>query len=259
MSENEWSIQQIGKIAGTTSRTLRHYDDIGLLAPTRVGHNGYRYYDQTALVRLQRILLLRELGLGLPQIADVLEREASEIPALESHLAWLRQEQDRLMRQVASVESTITALRGGERLMAENMFDGFDHTQYKDEVEERWGKKAYADSDRWWRSMSADEKAAWQQRVSDLGRDWIAAAESGVAPESDEAQALARRHVEWLTGIPGTPASAPGGDVKGYVIGLGEMYVADPRFGRNYATAVGGTAGAEFVRDALRVYAETRL
>lgn len=259
MNESEWSIQQVGKIAGTTSRTLRHYDDIGLLPPSRIGHNGYRYYDQTALVRLQRILLLRELGLGLPQIAEVLEREASEIPALESHLAWLRQEQDRLTRQVASVENTIAALRGGERLMAENMFDGFDHTQYKDEVEERWGKKAYADSDRWWRSMSADDKAAWQKLVSELGRGWIAAAESGIAPESDEAQALAKRHVEWLTGIPGTPAAAPGGDVKGYVIGLGEMYVADPRFGANYATSAGGTAGAEFVRDALRIYAEANL
>jgi DNA-binding transcriptional MerR regulator len=259
MNESEWSIQEIGRIAGTTSRTLRHYDDIGLLAPSRIGHNGYRYYDETALVRLQRILLLRGLGLGLPQIAQVLEREASEVPALESHLAWLRQEQERLKRQVASVENTIAALRGGERLMAENMFDGFDHTQYKDEVEQRWGKKAYADSDRWWRSMSADEKAAWQQRVSDLGRDWIAAAESGIAPESDEAQALAKRHVEWLTGIPGTPAAAPGGDVKGYVIGLGEMYVADPRFGANYATSRGGTAGAEFVRDALHAYAEESL
>ncbi|KQZ85708.1 MerR family transcriptional regulator [Microbacterium sp. Root166] len=259
MNENEWSIQQIAKIAGTTSRTLRHYGDIGLLPASSIGHNGYRYYDQSSLVRLQRILLLRELGLGLPQIGEVLGREASEAHALESHLAWLRAEQDRLARQIASVQSTITALRGGERLMAENMFDGFDHTQYKEEVEQRWGKKAYADSDRWWRGMTADEKAAWQQRVSELGRDWIAAAESGAAPDSDQAQAVAERHVEWLTGIPGTPAAVPGGDVKGYVIGLGEMYVADPRFGANYATAQGGTHGAEFVRDALRVYAENNL
>jgi DNA-binding transcriptional MerR regulator len=255
----EWSIQQIAKLAGTTSRTLRHYDDIGLLAPSSVGHNGYRHYDEAALVRLQRILLLRELGLGLPQIADVLARESSEAHALESHLAWLRQEQDRLTRQIASVETTIDALRGGERLMAENMFNGFDHTQYKDEVEERWGRKAYADSDRWWRGMSAEEKKAWQQLVTGLGRDWIAAAESGIAPDSPEAQAIAKRHVEWLTGIPGTPAAAPGGDVKGYVIGLGEMYVGDERFGANYATSQGGTAGAEFVRDALRVYAEANL
>lgn len=149
--------------------------------------------------------------------------------------------------------------------MAENMFDGFDHTRYKEEVEERWGKKAYADSDRWWRSMSADEKAAWQQRAADLGRDWIAAAEAGADPGGDAAQALAKRHVEWLRGIPGTPAaastsSATGtGGVKAYVIGLGEMYVADPRFGANYETSQGGTHGAEFVRDALRIYAEANL
>ncbi|HWI32454.1 MAG TPA: MerR family transcriptional regulator [Microbacterium sp.] len=250
----EWSIQQIAKLAGTTSRTLRYYGEIGLLPPSSIGHNGYRHYDDASLVRLQRILLLRELGLSLPQIADVLAREHTQEDALTGHLAWLRQEQDRLARQIASVESTIRALRGGERLMAENMFDGFDHTQYKDEVEERWGKKAYADSDRWWRSMSAEEKAAWQQRSADLGRDWIAAAESGVTAGSTEAQALAERHVQWLTGIPGTPA-ADRGDVKAYVIGLGEMYVADPRFGANY----GGEEGAAFVRDALRAYAEANL
>jgi MerR family transcriptional regulator, thiopeptide resistance regulator len=262
MTGRDWSIQEIARLAGTTSRTLRHYDDIGLLAPTRIARNGYRHYDESALVRLQRILLLRELGLGLPQIAEVLRsasQETTEASALETHLALLREEQNRLARQIASVETTITALRGGEQLMAENMFDGFDHTQYKDEVEQRWGRKAYADGDRWWRGMTDAERADWQQRVSDLGRDWIAAAESGVDPASAAAQEVARRHVEWLTGVPGTPASVPGGDVKAYVIGLGEMYVADPRFGANYATSRGGTHGAEFVRDALRVYADAHL
>ncbi|WEK61907.1 MAG: MerR family transcriptional regulator [Candidatus Microbacterium colombiense] len=270
MNTEEWSIQEIARIAGTTSRTLRHYDDIGLLAPTRIASNGYRHYDGRALVRLQRILLLRELGLGLPQIAEVLDaapgahapgtaRASAEASALETHLALLREEQNRLARQIASVRSTIDALRGGEELMAENMFDGFDHTRYKEEVEERWGKKAYRDSDSWWRGMTDAERADWQQRVSDLGRDWIAAAESGTDPASAPAQDIARRHVEWLTGIPGTPAAFPGGDVKAYVIGLGEMYVADPRFGANYATSDGGTRGAEFVRDALRIYADGNL
>ncbi|WP_217582777.1 MerR family transcriptional regulator [Microbacterium sp. GbtcB4] len=301
MDEKDWSIQEIARLAGTTSRTLRHYDDIGLLPPSRIAANGYRHYDAASLVRLQRILLLRELGLGLPQIAEVLGPStgsgtqvrgsgtqgggsgtqgggsgtqgggsgtqgggsAAEASALETHLALLREEQTRLARQIASVESTITALRGGENLMAENMFDGFDHTQYKQEVEDRWGKKAYADSDRWWRGMSDAERAEWQQRVSDLGRDWIAAAESGIDPASAEAQELARRHVAWLTGIPGTPAAAlrqgSDADAKAYVIGLGEMYVADPRFGANYATSAGGTRGAEFVRDALRIYAEASL
>ncbi|WDM44664.1 MerR family transcriptional regulator [Microbacterium luteolum] len=259
MEQKDWSIQEIARLAGTTSRTLRHYDDIGLLPPTRIAPNGYRHYDAPALVRLQRILLLRDLGLGLPQIAGILAKESAETSALQTHLALLREEQARLARQIASVESTIDALRGGEELMAENMFDGFDHTKYKEEVEDRWGKKAYADSDRWWRGMTDAERADWQQRVSDLGRDWIAAAESGIDPASAEAQDVARRHVEWLTSVPGTPAAVPGGDVKGYVIGLGEMYVADPRFGANYATASGGTQGAEFVRDALRIYAEANL
>jgi len=250
----EWSINQIAKIAGTTSRTLRHYGDIGLLAPSSVGVNGYRHYDERALVRLQRILLLRDLGLPLPQIRDILDRPESEERALEAHVAWLRQEQDRLARQIASVESTITALRGGEQLMAENMFDGFDHTQYREEVEQRWGAEAYARSDAWWRGMSAEERAAWQERASRLTLDWTDAAARGIDPAGDEAQALAERHVAWLTDIPGTPA-ANRGDVKAYVLGLGDMYVADPRFAAHY----GGEAGAGFVRDALRVHAEARL
>lgn len=65
----EWSIQQLARITGTTSRTLRHYGSLGLLEPSRIGANGYRFYDQAALARLQRILLLRELGLGLAAIA----------------------------------------------------------------------------------------------------------------------------------------------------------------------------------------------
>jgi MerR family transcriptional regulator, thiopeptide resistance regulator len=251
----DWSIQEVARLAGTTSRTLRHYDDVGLVPPSRIGSNGYRYYDADALVRLQRVLLLRELGLGIPAIAEVLEGHQDDVHALVTHRDLLRQEQQRLARQLASVEATISTLEGGEQPMAENMFDGFDHTQYKEEVEERWGKEAYAKSDSWWRSMSADEKKAWQQRVADLGADWIAAAQAGTDPESDEAQALAQRHFDWLAGIPGTPGGGTGGPSFEYLTGLGEMYVADDRFAANY----GGTAGAEFVRDALRVYANRNL
>lgn len=258
----EWSIQEIAKIAGTTSRTLRHYDDIGLLKPSSTGQNGYRYYSQAALVQLQRILLLRELGLGLPVIAQVLDREQDTAEALHGHLGWLEQEQNRLGRQIASVRRTIKAVEGGENLMAEEMLDGFDHTRYKEEVEERWGKDAYAKGDAWWRGMGQDEKQAWKQRAQKLGNDWIAAAKAGIAPDSEAAQELAKRHVEWLQDIPGTPASAnsqngvnTGVDIKGYVTGLGDMYVADPRFAANY----GGTEGAMFVRDSLRIYAELNL
>ena len=138
--------------------------------------------------------------------------------------------------------------------MADTMFDGFDHTQHEAEVTERWGAKAYRTGDAWWRGQSEEDRAAFQDRTKQLGEDWAAAAAAGVAPDSDEAQALARRHVEWLSAIPGTPGhgSAP---VKEYVVGLGEMYVADERFAASY----GGTEGATFVRDALTLYAERHL
>jgi MerR family transcriptional regulator, thiopeptide resistance regulator len=240
----DWPITDIARLTGTTSRTLRHYGDVGLLEPSRIGGNGYRYYDERALTRLQRILLLRDLGLGLPAIAEVINRQTDDAVALRDHLARLHDEQQRLDRQIASVELTIKKLEGGEQLMAEDMFNGFDHTEYKEEVEERWGADAYATSDAWWTSKSADEKAQWQADLASLNTDWAQAASRGTDPSSDEAQALAARHVAWLAAIPGTPRSSD------YVLGLGEMYVADERFAKNY----GGLSGATFVRDALVAY-----
>lgn len=190
----EVSIQEVARLAGTTSRTLRHYDAIGLLPPSRVADNGYRWYDGDALVRLQRILLLRDLGLPLQQIGRVLDRQGDETGALRDHLTWLRTEQHRLARQIASVERTITARTEGGRLMAEDMLDGFDHTRYREEVEQRRGADAYASGDRWWRSMSAHEQAAWRGLAEELGTDWRTAAAAGLAAGAPAAQAPARGH-----------------------------------------------------------------
>lgn len=243
----EWSIQQIARLAGTTSRTLRHYDDIGLLPPSRIAANGYRYYDAAALVRLQRVLLLRELGLGLAQIADVLDRQVDEQSALATHLRLLHHEQSRLARQIAAVEHTLNTLRGEDKPMAEKMFDGFDHTRYREEVEQRWGADAYARSDAWWRGMSSDDRLEWKAVSDQLALDWKALGSSGADPRGSQAQKLAARHVAWLCAIPGTPAADPHGDLVGYVRGLAEMYVSDDRFAENY----GDVEGATFVRDAL--------
>ncbi|WP_426595205.1 MerR family transcriptional regulator [Cellulomonas sp. McL0617] len=250
----EASIQQVARLTGTTSRALRHYDALGLLSPSRIGDNGYRRYDEDSLVRLQRILLLRELGLGLQQIRRVLDQEQDETTALHRHLAWLRSEQDRLARQVASVERTITARQDGGPIVAEDMFDGFDHTAYREEVEQRWGPAAYTSSDAWWRGMGEAERAAWQARSAELITLWATAAEAGGDPGSDDAQELAARHVAWLGSIPGTPGHG-GAPVAEYVRGLAEMYVADERFAATY----GGPRGAAFVRDALHEYAARHL
>lgn len=261
----EYSIQEVARAVGTTSRTLRHYDDIGLVHPSRVGHNGYRYYDNSSLVRLQRVLLLRQLGLGLRAIADVLEAQDAgtiiEARILNDHLELLRAEQHRIAAQISSVERTIAALAAagteeeGRNLMSENIFDGFDRTQHKEEVEQRWGKDTYAKSDQWWRGLGDEGQADWKKLMHQLGLDWIAAAERGEDSTSPAAQQLAERQVEWLRAIPGTPAHEEGGDLAGYLLGLGEMYVADERFAANY----GGIEGATFVRDCLRHYVETTL
>ncbi|RNE67465.1 MerR family transcriptional regulator [Cryobacterium tepidiphilum] len=242
----EWPIHDIARLAGTTSRALRHYGAVGLLPPSRIGGNGYRYYDEQALVRLQRILMLRQLGLGLPAIGRVLDRETDDVAALSDHLLRLRQEQDRLDRQILAVEHTIRTLTESETLMPENMFDGFDHTQYREEVEEKWGKAAYASGDRWWRSMTDAEKAGFQQQHVDIARDYAAARDRGLAADSAEVQAIAARHRDWIAiGWQGRRPTAE------ELAGLGDMYVADERFAANY----GGQDGAAFVRDALHALA----
>ena len=252
---HEWSIQEIARLAGTTRRTLRHYQDLGLVSPSRIGDNGYRYYDAEALVRLQRVLLLRELGLGLPAIGDVLAGQRDDVAALRAHLDWLAHEQQRLGRQMASVERTITELEKGEKPMAEKMFDGFDHTEYKDEVERLWGTESYAESDAWYQSLSQDEKDDFLLAAAELGAEWAAAAENEVAADSDDAQALAQRHYAWLQSIPGTPRTPAGQPTKEYFCWMGEMSVADERLAQTY----GGHAGAALVNAAIAVYAGRNL
>ncbi|PPF26165.1 MULTISPECIES: TipAS antibiotic-recognition domain-containing protein [unclassified Rathayibacter] len=252
--EQEWTVHEVARLAGTTSRTLRHYGAEGLLPPSRVGANGYRYYDAAALVTLQRILLLRDLGLGLPEIGRILRRDAEPVAALERHLDVLQEERRRLDRRIRAVTGTITTMREGNGPMAEEMFDGFDHAEHREEVERRWGAPAYAGGDRWWRSMSAEEREQWQRRQADLADAWTAAAASGAGPTGEEALALAERHRAWLAEVPGTPRDATGGPSDEYLLGLGEMYVDDERFAAHY----GGVAGARFVRDALRALVERR-
>jgi DNA-binding transcriptional MerR regulator len=243
----EWSIVDIARLAGTTSRTLRHYGDVGLLAPSRIGTNGYRYYDAQSLLRLQRILLLRELGLGIPSIAEVMDGQSDSAHALALHLEWLAREKERLDRQIASVELTIRNLEGGNQLMAEQMFDGFDHTQYRVEVEEKWGADAYRKGERWWRSKSKDEQRAYQSQHAEIAADYQTAREDHESAASTSVQAIVARHVDWLN----LAADITGGAISAQRLrGYGDMYVGDPRFAKNY----GGLDGAEFVREAFEYY-----
>jgi MerR family transcriptional regulator, thiopeptide resistance regulator len=248
-ADAEYGIAEVARLAGTTSRTLRHYGDVGLLAPSRIGANGYRYYDAAALTRLQRILMLRQLGLGVAAIAEVLDA-ADDTSALRAHLEWLRAESERLDRQIASVERTITGIEEGAPIMASEMFDGFDHTQYKEEVEQRWGAQAYADSDRWWRSLGQQGQQAFMDEHVEIAAAWAQLRDAGEPIDGAQAQAVARRHHAWIAaGWGNKPPSAD------QLAGLADMYVADERFAANY----GGTEGATYVRDALTHFAITEL
>lgn len=250
MTEEEWSIRDVARTSGTTSRTLRHYEAVGLLRPSRVGAGGRRYYDRHGLLRLQQILVLRRLEVPLAEVTRMLDDAEDPPGALRDHLARLRAEQRVLARMVTSVERTLRVLEEGGALVAQEMFDGFDHTRHKDEVEERWGADAYAAGDAWWRGMTREERSGWGDHAARLATAWTTAARSGVAPEGPEAQDLARRHAAWLAEIPGTPGHGTGQVPAAYLVGLGDMYVADPRFAASY----GGVDGARFVRDALRAY-----
>ncbi|WP_171169485.1 MerR family transcriptional regulator [Streptomyces sp. I05A-00742] len=251
----EWTIQQVARKAGVTTRTLRHYDDIGLLPPSRTGHNGYRYYDADAVARLQRILLLRDLGLALPVIVDVLDRERDEEGALGEHIGLLEAERDRLDRRIQAARHTLDARRSGSDPSMKVMLEGFNDS-YRDEVVGRWGEHAFRQSNDWWHGKNLQQRIAWKRDTDALVTAWTAAWKDGVSPESERAQALAARHVEWLGGIPGTPV-AEGDHERSVqlVCGLGDMYVEDPCF----ATTYGSPEGAAFVRDALHEYARVSM
>ncbi|WP_040809421.1 MerR family transcriptional regulator [Nocardia concava] len=250
----EWTIQQLADSAGVTSRTLRHYDEIGLLPPARVGHNGYRYYDTDSVARLQRILLLRDLGLSLPVIAEVLDRERDQDKALSTHLALLEAERARLDERIAALRQTLDAPAAAEGSL-QMMLEGFNDP-YRDEVIARWGERAYTAANDWWHAKSLAEQRDWKRDLDTLIATWITTWKQGHTPDSPVAQSQAARHIAWLTAIPGTPlADGDRENSKAMVLGLARQYAEDPA----YAAAYGTPACAVFVRETLEEYVRRSL
>jgi DNA-binding transcriptional MerR regulator len=244
----DWSTNEVVAATGVTSRTLRHYDHIGLLPPDRVGHGGLRYYSQRSLVRLQRILALRDLGVDLAGIREVLDGDVSDREELVELRERLARERARIRRQIAAIDATITAITNEEEIMPNDMFAGFDHTKYDAEVRERWGDEAADRSNDWWTGLGEAGQAEFRAELAALNDAWDAQLEAGVEPGSAAAQAVAERHYHWLQ------RSWGGREVTADALrGLAQMYVDDPRFAANYTRV--SPAGAEFVRDALTEYA----
>ncbi|GHG08095.1 MerR family transcriptional regulator [Streptomyces zaomyceticus] len=139
-----WPTAEVARMSGVTARTLRHYDEIGLLPPAWIGANGHRYYEEGQLLRLQQILVLRALGLGLPEIGEVLAEQIDEVEALRGHHRRLLAERDRLGALAATVSRTIAELeqsRKDGRSMSginrpENLFEGVRPDQYGENLRE---------------------------------------------------------------------------------------------------------------------------
>ena len=249
-----WSIQEVARLSAVTSRTLRHYHQIGLLRPAWVGANGHRYYRREQLLRLQQILLLRELGLGLDAIANVLDGELDRVQALRRHRRWLLAERDRLDRLAATVSRTIDELEGGDTMPAEDLFDGLEEKskQWEADLVARYGEEVragFTESRRRTRGWTrqdylrvAEETARIEARLLDLLR-------SGAAPDDAEVFDALDEHHAGITRF-WTP------DRASYA-GLGQLYVDHPDFRARYDAM--DPRLAEFLRDAMAAYAAARL
>lgn len=238
-----------------TSRTLRHYDQIGLLTPAWVGHNGYRYYERDQLLTLQRILIMRELGLGLDAIAEIVNDGRDQVEALRMHQSWLEAERDRFGHLAATVARTIEELEGGDDVTtksASHWFEGFDpakQAELQEEARQRWGAEKVDAS----AARVADKPAGWWQQE---GAKWLEILESLVGlidagkPADDPAVLdLVDGHYRWISQF-WTP------DRESYT-GLGRLYADDPRFRANFDKTDPRLAG--FLRDAIAAYARDRL
>lgn len=246
-----WSINEVARYSGVSSRTLRHYDAIGLLKPAWTEPSGRRFYEWEHLLRLQRILLLRELGLGLDAIGDVLagQDHDSTVDVLRRHRDWLLSERERLDRLVSTVEATMTELEKGGTMTADAMFDGFDHNPYEAEARERWGDQAIDDSYARARGWTP-EQAERARRGFGEARDALAALRAdGVAVDDERVQDIIQGHYEWIC-LFWTP------NQEAYK-GLADLYVDDHRFRQNIGA--GDDALVEYLRDAMKAYADTRL
>lgn len=244
--EPRWSTAEVVRLSGVTSRTLRHYDAVGLLRPAGSTPGGQREYGHAELLRLQQVLVLRELGVGLGVIRELLDSGAPPAERLREHRDRLLAERDRLDRLARTVASTIESLEGGTTMSAEDLYDGFDHHRYEPEARERWGDEAVDRGTRAWAALTADERAAHQREGRAVSEALAAALAAGTPPGDPRVRDLVARHHAWVA-LSWRPAP------EAYR-GLGAMYVDDDRFAATYDAVAPGLA--VYLRDAIAAHAD---
>jgi DNA-binding transcriptional MerR regulator len=242
-----FTVGEISRLTGVTVRALHHYDEIGLVKPSQRSAAGYRLYGDCDVLRLQQVLVLRELGVPLDEIGAALDRETDRAALLRGHRAALVEKRGRIDAMVAAVDAALRVLEEGTKKMQpedfKQLFDGFNPEDHEEEVRQRWGNtQEYKESAR---RTSQYGKAEWEAikreadeinaRLADLMRQ-------GAAPGGPAVQAAVEDHRQHI-GRWYYPCS------KEMHHGLGEMYIADPRFTENLDKVAPGFA--RFLRDAI--------
>ncbi len=241
------TVGAVAHLAGVTVRTLHHYDAIGLLTPSGRSAAGYRRYSGADIERLQRILFYRELEFGLDQIKQAMANDdADALDHLRRQHVLLRNRMEHLRRLADAVTTAMEAHQMGIDLTPEErleVFGSFDPDQYEDEVRERWGDTdAYRESARRAARYTKADWARIKARGEEVNRRFADAMGAGLPADGPEAMDAAEAHRQSI-------------DEAYYACsyemhrGLGEMYLADPRFTATYESLAPGLA--QYVHDAI--------
>lgn len=245
-----YTVKQLADLAGISARTLRYYHQIGLLKPGQVSGAGYRFYGPAEVDRLQQILFYRELGLRLDEIASLLDDpKFDRRRALQSHLAALRQQRERLDSLILTVEKTIQHETGGIQMTDKEKFEGFkariireNEEKYGKELRAKYGDQEIDRANACVRSLTQAEYAAWEALGAEILSELEQAVRSNADHKSETGKHLAALHRRWLSYS--WEQYSPDAHR-----GLAQMYVCDERFTAYYDRNVPGCAA--FLRDAI--------
>lgn len=242
------TVHEVSELTGVSVRALHHYDAIGLLKPTRVTPAGYRLYDDAALLRLQSILLFRELQFPLREIKAILESPGfDQKKALEQQLELLRLRRRRLDALIELARETIAS--GGD-YMNFSAFDTSELERCAAEAKKKWGgTDAYREYEQKAARRAADgqDERAPAKALMGLFAEWGGLRQT--PPDSDAAQCAVKKLRAFITEHYYTCTP----DI---LRGLGQMYTADERF-RARIDAAGGAGTAAFVEKAIERYCES--
>lgn len=235
------TVSEVAKLSGVSIRALHHYDEIGLLKPSVTGANGYRYYDREALLRLQQILVHRELGLSLEEIGRVLDApDFDRVATLKAHRQHLKQQVERYGQLVQTLDETLAALEGKTGMKDKKLFKGFDpKAQAKHEawLVDRYGgdmKDQVRDSQAAIQAAGTSEFERMQAEVEGLEAEVAAAMAQGLPADSAAVGAILKRHSAWVASSWKRPLTT-----EAYA-GLASVYQDNPDFRARYEARAAG-------------------